>query len=155
MLSPAERLVIEFDPGKTTSEMTVRVSLDAGGDLRELLEAEGLDYGEVLELSQATEVLDTVATYLGAAGGGAGGFLLLRSAINKLIDKNKGKKISMKISGGVPEEFSAEGHSLRDINRFFKRLERRAKRNADPWKQIEQQRGGDDNRPTSGGQVDS
>lgn len=126
--SEGEVVTIVFDPGMTVGDMTVRISLRHGAELRELLTQEGVRYSEIIELSQPAEILDALAPYLGG-----GGFVLLQTVLVQLIQRNSGKKFKLKIRD---YEVEIDGYSASEVDEFMITLKAKSIEDAKAWDEL-------------------
>jgi hypothetical protein len=134
-------IALRFEASEKVEDLTIRVSSEAGDDLRDLLAAAGIPYSEILELSQTTETWTTVAAMIGSGGVGA----WLGPLISSLGQRHKDKKIRLK-SGDY--EIDLAGYSPKEAERIFEAIDDERRSTAERWTEIlektrKEWRGGD------------
>lgn len=109
--------------------LILRISPEAAGEVRALLDEQGLEHSQAAEFSLGPELALESVVALASAGGGAA----LATVINTFIKRNAGKRVLLE-----PDRETYEGYSEKDVKRL---IESRAKAQAEREAEWERMKG--------------
>ena len=126
-----EMITVLIQPSETIDNLTIRISPEAGDDLRELLREAGIPFGEVIELSSTVDTVTVIVAMIGTGGLGA----WLGPLVTGLAQRHKDKKFRYKVGD---QEIELNGYSVEEVKELLAVAEEERIAAAKQWTEIEE-----------------